>query len=141
MKRHTIIGANILDEAMMHSRRAGFLALGAVIARFHHERWDGTGYPAGLTGEEIPLPARIVSVADVYDALTTNRPYKCAFPSARSKKIVEAGSGTQFDPIVVEAFQKRYEDILAIQERYCDDPNIVVGAVSFVDSAEPALAQ
>ena len=141
MKRHTIIGANILDEAIMHSQCAGFLGLGSVIARFHHERWDGKGYPAGLVGEEIPLPARIVSVADVYDALTTERPYKAAFPARRSRKIIEAGSGTQFDPIVVEAFRQRYDDIFDIQERYRDNPDLVVGADSFVDSAEPALVE
>lgn len=133
MKRHAVIGANILDEAMVHSRCAGFLAMGAVIARFHHERWDGSGYPAGLVREEIPLPARIVSVADVYDALTSARPYKEAFLPDHAKKIIEVGAGSQFDPVVVEAFQRRFDDFLRVQAEHSDQETTVVGAMAFLE--------
>jgi putative two-component system response regulator len=133
MKRHSVIGANVLDEAMLNSRCAGFLAMGAVIARFHHERWDGKGYPAGLVGLETPLPARIVAVADVYDALTSVRPYKDAFPADTAKAIIEEGAGTQFDPVVVQAFQARFEDFLEVQARYGDDQETVVGAMAFLE--------
>jgi putative two-component system response regulator len=76
MKEHTTIGANILEQAVTQMSGGGFLLMAVDIARFHHERWDAQGYPTGLAGREIPLCARIVSVADVYDALTTERCYK-----------------------------------------------------------------
>jgi HD-GYP domain-containing protein (c-di-GMP phosphodiesterase class II) len=72
----------------------------------HHEKWDGTGYPRGLKGEEIPLAARIFSIVDVYDALTSDRPYRAAWPTDRALEHIQGLSGTQFDPRVVEAFLK-----------------------------------
>jgi putative two-component system response regulator len=140
MKRHTVIGANVLDEAMLQSRCAGFLAMGAVIARFHHERWDGTGYPAGLIGPETPLPARIVAVADVYDALTSVRPYKEALPPDTARALVEEGAGTQFDPVVVQAFSARFSDFLQIQVRHGDSHETVVGAMAFLECQLAELA-
>jgi two-component system response regulator RpfG len=89
--------------------------MGAIIALRHHERWDGSGYPDGLRGEEIPLPARIVAVADVFDALTSERPYKRAWTADESFDYIEANSGTLFDPSVVSALfnnQARILDIL-----------------------------
>ena len=71
---------------------------------YHHERWDGTGYPTGLKGEEIPIGARIISVADVYQALTSNRPYRKAFSRKEALGIIKKGAGTQFDPAIVEVF-------------------------------------
>ena len=94
MQRHAIIGANILDQAVTLSCGGGFLAMAALIARFHHERFDGRGYPAGLVAEEIPLPARIVAVADVYDALTSVRPYKPAYSDGASQSDHPAGIRT-----------------------------------------------
>ena len=81
-----------------------FLADAASVVRSHHERWDGTGYPDGLAGEEIPLPARVFAVADVLDALTTDRPYRPACSLRYARAMINAGSGTQFDPQVIEAF-------------------------------------
>jgi putative two-component system response regulator len=80
--------------------------MAATIARSHHERWDGTGYPDGLAGEEIPIAARIVAVADVYDALVTNRPYRDALSETEAIHEIDSGKGTQFDPRVVEAFHR-----------------------------------
>ena len=81
------------------------LRLCAEIAAAHHERWDGRGYPTGLGGDEIPVAARIVAVADVYDALTSQRVYKPPLSHAEARRVIEEGSGTHFDPAVVSAFQ------------------------------------
>ena len=135
MKRHTVNGANILTEAVMQLDGGGFLAMAAAIARFHHERWDGTGYPAGLVGKEIPLPARIAAVADVYDALTVTRLYKPAWTPARARRAIEEGAGTQFDPVIVAAFQRRFEDFLEVGERFADCVPTATGAMAFIGSA------
>jgi putative two-component system response regulator len=131
MQQHTVIGANILDQAVARLRGGGFLAMAALIARFHHERFDGTGYPAGLVGQEIPLPARIVAVADVYDALTSVRPYKRAFPTDEARGIILRDSGRHFDPVIVEAFCRRFDDFLHAQEEAVDDFPISFGAMAF----------
>jgi ribonuclease P protein subunit RPR2 len=97
MSRHPVIGAEIVQGI-------DFLADASSVVRSHHERWDGTGYPDGLPGEEIPLAARVVSVADVLDALTTDRPYRPACSLRYARAMINAESGTQFDPKAVEAF-------------------------------------
>jgi putative two-component system response regulator len=99
MKTHTTQGAEILRDGGSH-----VLRVAEEIAMNHHERWDGTGYPRGLAGEEIPLVGRIVAVADVFDALTSNRPYKKAWSVREAVGEVNRSAGTQFDPIVVNAF-------------------------------------
>jgi putative two-component system response regulator len=139
MRRHAVNGANILNEAVMQLKGGGFLAMAAVIARFHHERWDGAGYPAGLVGEEIPLPARIVAVADVYDALTSERPYKPAWTPERARRAIEEGSGTQFDPVIVEAFQCRFDGFLSVARLFADRTPVATGAMAFADSAGSQL--
>jgi response regulator RpfG family c-di-GMP phosphodiesterase len=131
MQQHTVIGANILDQAVARLSGGGFLAMAALIARFHHERFDGTGYPAGLVGEEIPLPARIVAVADVYDALTSVRPYKPAFTTEEAKSIIHRDSGHHFDPMVVDAFFRRFDDVHRAREAAIDDFPVTHGAMSF----------
>lgn len=120
MKTHTVVGAEILNEAVMQLKGGGFLAMGAVIARSHHEWWNGKGYPDAIAGAEIPLPARIVSVADVYDALTSERPYKHAWTPEDAKRTIDESSGTQFDPRIVEAFDRCFNDILEIQMKFSD---------------------
>ncbi|HEY5522908.1 MAG TPA: response regulator [Desulfuromonadaceae bacterium] len=104
MKQHTVIGAQTLETARNQYPRNAFINMGIDVARSHHERWDGTGYPDGLTGIEIPLSARIMAVADVYDALRSKRCYKEAFTHETSRDIILQGRGTQFDPAVVDAF-------------------------------------
>jgi putative nucleotidyltransferase with HDIG domain len=98
MRRHPVIGSEILAQIP-------FLENAARIVRAHHERWDGGGYPDGLKGEEIPLAARIFSVADALDAITTDRPYRRAASLAEGRETIARGAGTQFDPRVVEALR------------------------------------
>ncbi|RPH39769.1 MAG: HD domain-containing protein, partial [Planctomycetota bacterium] len=98
----------------------GFLAMATVIARHHHERFDGTGYPAGLAGPDIPLPARIVALADVYDALTSKRPYKMPFPHDKARDMILAQSAKHFDPEVVQAFCRREQDFIGIRNQFPD---------------------
>ena len=103
IKQHCMDGEAMLGDAM-------FFATGRLVAREHHERWDGTGYPDGKRGEEISLAARIVAVADVFDALTSKRPYKEAWTTERGIAAIEAESGKHFDPGVVAAFVDLYRD-------------------------------
>jgi ribonuclease P protein subunit RPR2 len=98
MRRHPVIGAEILAGIP-------FLDAAREVVRHHHERWDGSGYPDGLRGEEIPLSARVFAVADALDAITTERPYRGAQPFTAARAAIAAGSGTQFDPRVVAAFE------------------------------------
>lgn len=108
MKTHTSIAGEIFKKANLffidRYGKDSYLALARDIAHFHHERWDGKGYPRGLSGQAIPLSARIVAVADVYDALTSKRPYKEPWPHEDAVNEITKGSGTQFDPTVVDAF-------------------------------------
>ena len=99
MQTHTVIGSDLFEEG-----RSELIQIARRIAASHHERWDGLGYPQGLVGEEIPMEARILAVADVFDALTHDRPYKQAWSVAEALGEIQAQSGSQFDPAVVEAF-------------------------------------
>lgn len=105
MRRHPVIGAEILEGIP-------FLDAARAVVRHHHERWDGSGYPDGLAGEEIPLSARVFAVADAVDAITTERPYRSAQPFAAARAAIAAGAGTQFDPRVVDAFASVADDVL-----------------------------
>jgi putative two-component system response regulator len=116
MKQHTINGGRILEGS-----DKGFIKLGEIIALTHHEKWDGSGYPKGLKGKETPKVGRIVAIADVFDALTTKRPYKEPFPIDKSFAIIKEGSGDHFDPAVVEAFFSVEDEILSIKEKYRDE--------------------
>lgn len=106
MKGHATIGAETLQEVKRHYPQNGFIGMGIAVAKFHHERWDGTGYPNGLAGENIPLSARIMALADVYDALKSKRVYKPAFSQEETCKIIRNSSGSHFDPNIVEVFLK-----------------------------------
>ncbi|MFO1020848.1 MAG: response regulator [Planctomycetales bacterium] len=118
MKFHATLGAQTLDAAREKFPDARFLQVARDIAAHHHERWDGGGYPDGLAGTKIPLCARIVSLADVYDALTSKRVYKAAFSHLVARSIILEGSGSHFDPDVVEAFQQREKEFVEIRERF-----------------------
>ncbi|TGD95944.1 HD-GYP domain-containing protein [Methylobacterium nonmethylotrophicum] len=109
IRTHAAIGKRILGGSS-----CALIGLAAEIAEAHHERWDGGGYPLGLSGEAIPLAARIVAVADVFDALTTERPYKAAMPLDEARASIEAESGRHFDPACVTAFLSRWPDIVAV---------------------------
>ncbi len=114
MKQHTEIGAAALEQAASTSDSGGFLRMAIDICRHHHERFDGNGYPHGLAGQEIPLPARIVTVADVFDALTSHRVYKRAIEPPLARQMIEEQSGRQFDPAIVAAMQARFDDFLQV---------------------------
>jgi putative two-component system response regulator len=116
MKMHTTIGAHILKGS-----KIGFVRMGAMIAMTHHEKWDGSGYPKGLQGRQIPLAGRIVALADVFDALMSKRPYKEAFAIEKSNRIIEKGRGNHFDPDVVDAFFSVQDQILRIKDKYQDE--------------------
>jgi putative two-component system response regulator len=121
MKKHTIIGANILKGS-----DAEIIKLAETIARSHHEKWDGNGYPDGLKGIEIPIACRITAIADVFDALTSKRPYKEPLSVKTSLAIVREGRGSQFDPDVVDAFFAIQDEILKIKKEYDDDNQKVI---------------
>ena len=115
LKSHTTLG-----DAVVSVGTSPLLAMASQIALTHHERWDGTGYPIGLSGEDIPLSGRIVAVADVFDALSSKRPYKPAFPIEKCFAILDEGSGTQFDPRVIEAFKHVRNEIVQIRIALAD---------------------
>ncbi|MFW5860999.1 MAG: PAS domain S-box protein [Spirochaetota bacterium] len=106
MKKHTLIGGDTMANAEKKVKGRSYLNIGKEIAYYHHERWDGSGYPYGLKGKSIPLSARIVSIADVYDALTTSRPYKEAYSHDRAMEIIVEKAGSQFDETIVDALLK-----------------------------------
>jgi response regulator RpfG family c-di-GMP phosphodiesterase len=104
IKRHTTLGGDAINAIEAKIEGKSFLALGKEIAYNHHEKWDGSGYPRGLSRDDIPLSARIIALADVYDALTTRRLYKEAFSHKRSRQMIVELKGTHFDPQVVDVF-------------------------------------
>jgi putative two-component system response regulator len=115
LKTHTSVGLQI-----MGSTNSPVLRLAAVIAASHHEKWDGSGYPKGLAGNAIPIEGRIVAVADVFDALSSARPYKDAFPIEKCLNILIEGRGKHFDPRVLDAFFRRKNEVIRIREEYMD---------------------
>lgn len=117
IKKHSIIGGDTIAEAEKKVHGRSYLNLGKEVAYYHHERWDGKGYPSGLKGVQIPLSARIVAVADVYDALISKRPYKEAFTHDTSREIITAHSGSHFDESVVRAFLNREQEIIDLKNR------------------------
>jgi putative two-component system response regulator len=118
MKTHATLGAETLDAALTRFPGARFLTVARDIAAAHHERFNGSGYPLGLAGEEIPLAARIVALADVYDALTSKRCYKDASSHADARAIIERESGAHFDPRIVAAFLAAESEFIAIHRRF-----------------------
>ena len=118
MKKHAVYGKEIIDKAISTVEGESYLREASNMAGYHHERWDGKGYPNGLKEEEIPLSARIMAVADVFDALASKRVYKPAFPLDEALRIIEEGKGTQFDPRCVEVFLEAVPDIEAVLKEY-----------------------
>ncbi|MEM7456032.1 MAG: HD domain-containing phosphohydrolase [Planctomycetota bacterium] len=158
MKKHCGLGCEIMgplaqsevDKIQGHSNVGGFimdifdespmLEMAAVIARTHHEKWDGSGYPNQLKGDQIPIEGRIVCVADVYDALCSERPYKPKFPIKKCLEIMLSERGTRFDPIVLDAFFERIRDIEDIRREYSDAPTLKQSsAPAIVANDSPAV--
>lgn len=115
LSAHTDVGAKIMEVST-----SPILQMAARIASTHHEKWDGTGYPNGLAGEDIPLEGRITAVADVFDALSSVRPYKKAFPLEKCMQILEEGRGQHFDPVVLDAFFACHDDVVQVMCYYAD---------------------
>jgi putative two-component system response regulator len=113
MRQHTVFGAYLL-----HGSKSEILQMGEAIAISHHERWDGTGYPKGIAGDAIPLAGRICAVADVFDALTSDRPYRAALPNHTVYDMMAAERGQHFDPAVLDAFLAQRSAIEAVQQQY-----------------------
>ncbi|MCW8825221.1 MAG: two-component system response regulator [Gammaproteobacteria bacterium] len=121
MKRHTIYGRDAIAAAEMSISQAdNFLVFAKEIAYGHQEKWDGSGYPEGLAGDDIPISARLMAVADVYDALISPRVYKPAFPHEKAIAIIQEGRGTHFDPDMVDAFMQLADEFLAIALQFAD---------------------
>lgn len=121
MRTHTTIGARAIEMAERDLQQpVGFLSVAKQIALSHHERWDGRGYPEGLAGEDIPLAARVMAVADVFDALISPRVYKRALGFEESRRIVVADSGSRFDPAVVRAFERCFDHLVEIARAHVD---------------------
>ena len=121
MKTHARLGAEAIEQAERDAEKpVEFLALAKEIVHWHHEKWDGTGYPDGLAGETIPLSARLMALADVFDALISQRVYKAAMPYEEVRGIIAAGRGAHFDPDMVDTFLDSYDDFVAIAEHHRD---------------------
>ena len=137
MKRHAALGKEIIEplsekefqavkmharvgQSILHVRSSPMLMMASRIAQTHHERWDGTGYPLGLAGDDIPIEGRITAVADVFDALSSKRPYKDPFPREKCFQILEEGRRTHFDSRILDAFFTHSEDIVEVQIKFMD---------------------
>lgn len=135
MQTHTLHGAKTLDAALARFPAARYLQMARDIAAAHHEQFSGGGYPRGLKGNEIPLAARVVAVADVYDALTSKRVYKEAFDHVQSRTIIVNGSGTHFDPAIVDAFSKAEAAFEAIRKRFSEELTVDENLISLAPAA------
>ena len=118
MKTHVTIGGEILGD-----HPSPLMEMARVVAMTHHEKWDGSGYPEGLMGEEIPLVGRVTAVADVFDALTSERPYKKAWSVEYAVSFMKEQSGQHFDPDVIEKFVELIDDVVRIRDKYRDEPD------------------
>jgi putative two-component system response regulator len=126
IESHALPGAQAIERAEREStgsegdERAGFLSLAKEIARWHHEYWDGSGYPDALAGQAIPVSARLMALADAFEALSTRRVYRASFPADQVKREIIAGSGDHFAPDALDAFIARYGEFIDIAQRYAD---------------------
>jgi putative two-component system response regulator len=124
MKTHARLGSDAIEQAEADVEQPiDFLALAKEIAHWHHEKWDGSGYPDALKGEEIPVSARLMAVADVFDALISPRVYKSAMSYERARAIIAEGSGSHFDPDIVAAFLAGFDAMTAVADHYSDRGN------------------
>jgi putative two-component system response regulator len=114
MKTHVTIGVDAIKKIEKNAEEHAFLRHARRIAGTHHERWDGTGYPSGLRGKDIPLEGRLMAIADVYDALVSTRPYKRPLTTEEARQIIEGGSGTHFDPVLVDVFSEVADEFAAV---------------------------
>ncbi|MBW7899961.1 MAG: two-component system response regulator [Rhodocyclaceae bacterium] len=122
MQTHARLGSDAIEAAERDAEESvDFLAIAKDIAHYHHEKWDGSGYPERLAGDAIPVSARLMALADVFDALTCRRVYKPPMPIGEARAIIEGERGRHFDPDIVDAFARCFDDFAAIAQRYADD--------------------
>ncbi|WP_428897689.1 putative two-component system response regulator [Parelusimicrobium proximum] len=119
IKKHTTIGSEIIDH-IEGVKDVTYIEACRDICLYHHERWDGTGYPKGLKGDQIPIAARVMAIVDVYDALTTERVYKAAYTHEQAIEIMKKGDGSQFDPVIFEIFLQKQDEFKKIADSYKD---------------------
>ncbi|MBQ6530516.1 MAG: HD domain-containing protein, partial [Clostridia bacterium] len=118
MRSHTTLGSTIIDRAIEIVPESGYLEEAKNLSEYHHEKWNGKGYPHGISGEDIPLSARIMAVADVFDALVSRRSYKEPFTFEKAVEIIREDAGTHFDPLVVEAFLGAEDRVREVAEEF-----------------------
>jgi putative two-component system response regulator len=136
MKTHTTLGRDAIEHAEQTlGTRVDFLRVAKEIAMSHQEKWDGTGYPEGLAGDDIPLPARLMAVADVYDALISERVYKPAMPHDRAVAVIFQGRGAHFDPDMVDAFIEIQSEFQSIAQRYSDTDSSMQKKMEYMANA------
>lgn len=142
MKTHAKLGSDAIElaEADVDSP-VPFLQYAKEIAHWHHEKWDGTGYPDGLVSDAIPISARLMALADVFDALTNARVYKPAFPLEQARQMIAEGRGKHFDPDVVDAFEANMDEFIAISQRYADESTVSAQVNSDLKSAGAPLSE
>jgi putative two-component system response regulator len=121
MKRHTFFGERVIEKIQERTRENAFLTHAKIMAGTHHEKWDGSGYPRGISEDNIPLQGRLLAIVDVYDALISERPYKKPLPPDKALEIIKEGSGVHFDPALVEIFSVAFESFPIGQEFRQDD--------------------
>lgn len=121
MKKHAAVGGDIIRETFVNLDQPEYLQIAYEVARHHHEKWDGNGYPDGLKGTQIPLHARVMAIADVFDALSSRRCYRDAMPIETCFQIIQDGAGKDFDPDLVELFFDVKDKVLAYYEQYAND--------------------
>lgn len=140
MKSHTLVGGETLGAAVVEVGQDPLLKMGQDVAFYHHERWDGAGYPFGKKGTEIPLAARIVALADIYDALTSKRPYKEPFSHEKSKAIILEGRATHLDPDIVDAFITKEPEFIKTRYEHEDsgEPTRIQQIIESLEKAEQA---
>ncbi|HOC34667.1 MAG TPA: HD domain-containing protein [Ruminococcus flavefaciens] len=120
MKQHTIAGQDIISQAIDLVPNSGYLTEARNLTAYHHEKWDGSGYPYGIAGEEIPLSARVMAVADVFDALVSRRSYKEPMPYEKAVQIIRDGAGKHFDPLIVDAFVSADEAVRKVEKEFSE---------------------
>lgn len=123
MKEHTTAGKNVIEQVIAAMPEADYMEEAKNVAGYHHEKWDGSGYPEGLAGEDIPLSARIMAVADVFDALVSKRCYKDSFSYEKAMNIIKEEAGTHFDPLVADAFLKCEKEVTEVADRFAAREN------------------
>lgn len=121
MKSHTTAGRKVIEQVMEKVPDSQYLKMAANMANYHHERWDGTGYPEGLKGDQIPLSARIMTIADVFDALVSRRSYKKPFTFDQAMKLIEEGAGSHFDPVIAKVFVESRDDVKKIADDFYEE--------------------